>query len=278
MRRARTIKDKNWCRYVYNVLENLTIEQRSELTNEELRHLVTARSIRRFAENINLEDQLAMLAKVGVRYALVAFRDKADLEAMIRQESLDPEVYAEKRLETLNKMREGHLFVLTNTNVFTNFNIAQMNSHHRAYIFNANYEKLLKHPMKGLDAKSHVDTAEETKRSIEAINMLSLGALAILENSEALFGVSTKYMKILLAAFQYQTDFVSRETLLKILGTGETPYAFSRVCGNMVEANLLIRAPHRNYKDPMYNNYTISQKGIEVVMKYMRYLTDRLAK
>lgn len=278
MRRARTIKDKNWCRYVYNVLENLSIEQRSELTNEELRHLVTERSIRKFAENINLEDQLTMLAKVGVEYALVTFKDKADLNAMIRENVLDAEVYAEKRLETLNKMREGHMFVITNTNVLSNFNIAAMNSHHRAYIFNVNYDKLVKHTKDYLDARSHIDKAEETKQGIETINLLSLGAIAILENSEALFGVPTRYMKILLAAFQHQTDWVSRETFLKILGTGDTPYAFSRVCGNMVEAELLMRHPHRNYKDKLYNHYTISQKGIGVVMKYMRYLTDRLAK
>lgn len=278
MRRGRIVKDKDWCRYLFDVMDNISAEQKSQLDSSELKQLANPRQMKKFAENVNLEDQLIFLSKIGIDFALVTFATGTEIEKGIREKVLDPETYAQKRLETLKKLREGKMFVVSNTNVLHAFHMAAMNTHHKAYLFNARFDALIKHGKDDREVKSFMDKTDDLKHQVDTISMLTIGALAVIQKSESIFGVTTAQMEILLTLYPYRNDFVSRETIVEMLGNKYNRIGVSRVCATLVDSNYLMRQNATHNKRPFFYNFTITRQGVDVVMKYMKYIADQMSK
>lgn len=275
MSRHTKITDKAWAKYMFNVMDNLTREQLDNLDESYHKYMVNDRVMLKWTENANLEDQLIFLSQVGIRFSLITHQEKAEHQ-LIRENVHKEEKYAEKRLQVIKEMEADRVFVIGSESVMLNLHISSMNSHHKAYIFNHKFETLMK-GYKGRDMKM-VEKMEEIKKGTDVLAALSIGSLAIMNKCDILFGVTTKKMKVLIAAYRYRTDFVSRETLIEDLGKEDSLYSFTKICGNMASEGYLIRHPYRKHTDKMYNHYNISEKGIETVMKLFKYILDSLGK
>lgn len=271
MLRKNLIADPEFSKYIFHVLVNAPEIQKKELNEVELRIWHSDKTLKRFSDNATLEQKMALMYKLGIESSVFFRKVDADLSFLkeIDKQHRSPD----KRLEIIKLMESGCVFCLGSREVMFSLAMCNANAHSKVFLLDHRYKKVFDAARK-VNGGSEVDKTIDLMQAYEIVAKVAVSNLLLNDKAEYLFGCSAYHMKILSALFQYKNIFTTREKLMDMLSAKESPKGFGAICGDMVTMGLLVRPPRVDKHMPDFNSYIISEKGLTIMMKYLKWTID----
>lgn len=270
---SKLVKSIHLTEYLFEVLSTLPADVKSDLTVNELKWINNPAQLKKFIERSTLDEVLNLLAKTGFSYTLTIRQKDTDLSDGIKN-IINDIGYAKKRMQMVNALKENKVFVLCSSNVMLSLQVASVNTQHKVYMPDSKFKELQARNKKLTSIRSLDDEIHDMVDSTAWLSSLAISFMHIVSNCKNVLGITYGALEILLAIYPLRADFVSRERLMEALNTEKNKMGFSKMCGSLVSEGYLIRHPHRSKNDKMYHYYLISEKGIKIVLQYMKWLLN----
>lgn len=275
MIRRNLLIDACLSKYIFHVLSTLRDDQKSELSEIELRILGNEKTIKRFADNATLEQKYSLLQKVGIEFQMFFKKRDADISFLKDVDYQYRDV--NKRLDIVKKMEEGHVFLFGSKEVMFTLQLANTNAHNKAFLPDNRFEEIVKNA-KFRGRPSVVDQASEVMASYDDLSKVASCAFIMNDKAPFYLGVKEHHLKIMSVLFAHRTRFTSREKLMQMLEAKESDKGFATICGDMIKLGLLMQpiSADRNKKEQ--NTYMLTERGLEIMMKYLKWLNGEMQK
>lgn len=262
------INDPEFSEYVYFVMSTTPQEVLMKLNAKELSYFKDKLVMRRFADNETFEKRLLLLAKLEVPFCLVVGKRKPVDQVL--EEIYTQYQYVEKRKALTQAMAREKVFVMSSNEVLIGLHMAAQNSHSSVYVLNYDYVKMHSQLTKETVNK-HVKAARE---SFDILSRACLITTQKIGSCDIIVGVSTLELRILLAMYPFKNTFVSAHKLYEILDEDERKKGIVKTATEMEKIGYLKVLPGFNEQRNRLKTYTIAEKGIDVVCKWLSYVSD----
>lgn len=264
-------RDTDFSEFVFNVIDNLTFEQKAKLSSTDLEYLKTKGVRRRFADYETIDKQLYLLSRVGIKFCiLVGTEDKV---GMMLEEVENQYATVEGRADVIKLMAENKTFALSSRHVMEVSNMAAQNSHSQIYMLDRKYLQM-RDQLNEAGTSFYSKDIEQSKRAITDLGNLALATISAIEKVEVMFNMDTLRIKILLALYKEKNNYVTIATVSSHIGESirgcKIKNRLLDLCKNGYADKLSTHIP-TSKKDIM--SFTITENGIEKVGNFIKYLS-----
>lgn len=269
--RLYTINDPLFSEYVFNCMANSSAAVRQELEPAELKHFASQKRMRQFADNETLERRLTLLERLGFSFVLCVGPEDYPVDEAL-EEALDTISDKKDRFNFVRKMAPDQFFCFGSREFALAAQLAAQNSHLQAYILNRRYVEL-HHELVEADLTTNAQNQKDAQHAFDALSGIILGAIDDPELVKSASGVTQDEMQVLLALYKHRNTFLPVDQIALRLGVGVRSDITSRKCGYLEKGKYVIRRPNsKGHAGKRSSHFTISEKGINAVMNYLKYL------
>lgn len=251
--------------YIFDLLWNITTEERRHLNRRQLNALVSAGAAKRYVTSTGLEDKLVLLAKMGVEFGL--YFGNIDGKRISRLQ----ETHKKKGGDAVIKeMQEERIFILSSREVCQFMNLLSSYAHSENYMLNRQFLKVAHRLNKWKEWKSELN--DEYAESVEAskeIARFSYQLLNMTKYMDGLTGVSTDSLMILLYLFRFKSNFVEDGELMMRIVPSITKNKYTYAIKKMEKEFFIERKAATKNKQ-----WQITAKGVDTVMKFQKTLLN----
>lgn len=276
MAKANITHNPPYAEFVFFCMATATQEQINSLNHNERKHFLNDKTMRRFAENESENRRDFMLTRLGIT-SIRIYGPVDNIPAVDEALKRSKEMFKEKnRPEVMKEMAEGKVFAIGSKDVMFSCQLAEMNSQSQVFRFNYQYSRM---QQKLMDARlvTHNMSFIDGAKALDELTKISLSILCNEDMAESVCGVSEYYLKVLMVLFPNRETFMTATAIAvkmnenirqEIKKTGVT-----RAANAMAGTGLILKkAEFSGSKKTM--SYTIQDKGIEVVGKYIRFILN----
>jgi hypothetical protein len=268
-------KDPSWSEYVFHCLRTCPVENKMDLSTEELWNIRSETAMRRFADYANLDKQLYLLARIGISFCLLSGPVDSRLQDVLDAVQVQFEKTS-NRSDVVKLMSEQKFFGLSSRDILPLGHMAAQNSHSQVYVLDMAYMKLRENLNEaGEDMLNR--QIEESKRSLGYIAEFSLQAINGYNKCEAICGVAEFELKLLLAIYKHRNTFVTHATICALVDESFRTKIVALACSKLERNGYLERMlTVKTLKDKHNQTFTITEKGINTVLTFVRYVTKKM--
>jgi len=266
------ITDTELEKYIFHVMRLSSDEQRRNLSSSELIHFRSEMNMRRFAENESLEKRLVLLTRLGHSFCVVVAPNMKDMRELYAEDVPGQYDSGEKRVAVVKKMIEKKVFVMSSRDMLVMTQIMAQNAHSGIYTLDYSWVKL-KEELSKFRIRTFSEELEDAQDATKDLSILVNSILGSEESLTSLTGCTFYGMRILLSMYQYRQTMVSATKIADIIGESKRSRSVSKACAHLMKREYIIRAPIRKQNGRKSADlYTIAEKGISVVMTYLKYV------
>lgn len=278
--------DDKWAEFIYNILTNLTRDQKSRLNGKELHLLKTDSAIKRFATSASAERQMVMLTKLGYDWFFGIYPVGKFLPDLMKK-TYRQHTIKDTRVEIMQELIENHVFVIDNKAVATSLAMMAQNNHSDVFTINTEFLRLpklleqlnrTKDPLARLlqDHNPNNPTAEyrDALRAMEDMNELIGEAFQSVGYMESVLKLRNIDVLILHLLFRHRHNYVTVEYMKRQIGHLYPGKSIGMRCGHLFrEMKLIDKLPKT---EPV--SYTIKSDGILILGELFNMILNRSRK
>lgn len=249
--------------YVYNILYNVTQEQKKFLGKSSLKILSTSTRAKNFSAWSSLDEKQKLLSELGYQYVFMIVPSKLntvqELKTMMKNYE---EGRASMGVEHAAKMK---IFVTTDKETVHLLGLAAATIHHDNYLMSLDLMKT-GHALKKWSKRAENPTTEEEKEAIEygdTINRLIYESIMASSYTEGLIGVNNRDLLLLLFLMRNRHTYLSKE---RIFDHFRGIIKLSNVTSGIKQ--LLMNNYIRKHVDFNKPRYMITSSGIQLVNNF----------
>jgi hypothetical protein len=267
-------KDTDFSEFVYHALVTASSEAKANLSTTELSKLNYKHGARRFSDNEGLEKQLFVLTRLGYSFCVLVAHEDAKVQNILSDTGTQ---FTEvgKRDQVIKLMHSDRFFAFGSRDIMLLSHMAAQNSHSQAYSLNWSYLKL-KDSLSANGVEITSKTMVEAKKAMAELVSWSLQSLLAKDIIEAICEVDEMQLKILMATFPYRGTYVSAKTIADQAGEQQRSRAFAQKCNWLQKFDYLERAPGHRRSGKKMLSFTITEKGINTLFTYIRYVSKKV--
>lgn len=266
------INSPEFSEYVFYVLSTTPKESLLTLTSKELAYFKDLKTMRRFADNETLEKRLLLLAKLEVPFCLVVGKRKP-VDTVLEQVYTQYR-YLEKRKALIDAMAREKMFVLSSNEVLLGLHMAAQNSHSRVYVLNYDYVKMNQKLLDTGNVTVNQDV-QDAKNGFDILSRATLVTTVMFDKCQQMFGIGPFSMQILLAVFPFRNTFISAHKIYEIMDVDPRSRGIVKTCTELERDGYLKPLPGFDEQRNRLKTYTISEKGINVAMQFLKYVSSK---
>lgn len=251
--------------FVYDLLYNISDEQRKKLSKPFSLLCKSDTKARNFAEFSTLDEKVRLFNELGMDNALVFFQDK--IKSVNRLKEILLKYEENKQAGAAKEIVALKVFVSSDKNVTWLLGLMADTIHHKSYFLNQQFNKIGYH-IKEWSKKKEIAGSIELNEAVENSDLLVSLFLNSLENSgyaESYFGVRELDLKILMYLYGYRHTHIEKDRMRDFFGVGV------RSKGKVTTSvKRLFNAGHiKKHTDYSVPKYTISSSGIKIVNQFV---------
>lgn len=250
--------------WVWNILYNITPEQKKKLSTTFLTILKSSVKAKSFAEFSTIDEKIRLFSELGYDNALVFFEDKAKsvngLKVVLEKFEKDRQAAASREISQLK------IFVSSDKQVKWLLGIMADTIHHKSYFLNLELERV-GHHLKSWKAQRVAPSTKQLSDALENSDLIAktlLNGLLVSDLSQAFLSMKPLDLKILLFMYGQRHTYIEKEKVWDHL-VGTTSKA--RTTASM--KRLFAASYLAKHVDLSLGRYSITAKGIESVNMYM---------
>jgi hypothetical protein len=265
--------------WLFDVLVNLTMEQKSKLNTRELRELRSKSTIKKFVATGNLEKKLILLTKLGVEWNILFYVPNKFSTDIIKQAYRQYAIKASA--DTVEKMVKSKTFVLSSRDVAISLAMMNMNCHSDIWLPNIEFLKVRQTTN---EIAANISRSMSDRNLVKAFNQ-GYNGLRIVTNivNEAMlldsylmsvYSLQQLDMVILNLLFKTPNNYVAVSYIKTELKHTYKPIVIGLRCSYLWKQKKMID------KMPAAENvssYRITQEGILTVGAIANFIVNRAA-
>lgn len=245
--------------YVYDLVWNLTADNKKKLSSRYWKLFQSSVRARNFADFSTLEEKMRLFSELEIDYALVISKEKLQnsegLKRVMQMYQEDLQAGAVKEISRLKT------FVVSARETAFLLSIMSQTIHHKDYFLNQQLNKTAYHIKKWKkDAIS--PEGEEIRDAINSVDIIDrtlMNCAMNLDLVQTILGVHPLDMKILLYLNKYRHKYISKEEVIEDFG------GYNKKKISISLKRLLLNNYTKKYPDVLHMKYTLSHIGITAV-------------
>lgn len=249
--------------FVYDLLYNITPEQKKNLSKQFLSILKSNVKSKNFSDFSSLDEKVRFFSELGIESAIVFFQDKFNsvnaLKKILEKYDDNKQAGASKEMTSLK------IFVSSDKQVKFLLGMMSDTIMHRSYFLNQDFNKIGFH-VKEWSKKLDSPASTEIKDAIENSDIISktiLNSCMSIKFVDGFIGIDEHSILVLLYLSGYRHTYVDKEFIWEYF-VGVIPKGKVTTCIKRLFLDELIRK-HVDYSNP---RYTITSSGIEKVNQF----------
>lgn len=274
----KTILDPAFREYVFNRMCHVPQDIKNELTPYEIYNISDVYHRRKYAEEQGLDALLRMLTRIGITWTITLAPESEDITEIF-SEIITQSSYASKQLAVIKAMQDKKMFVFGSKDILVATMMAAQNCHTSVYSQGyqiSNFGKKYKYMEQQL--KKNENMLEEAMDSMDDLARMTLRIITTTDSIEAITGVTNNQLRILLAMYPFRNRYVSDAQILDLVRM-QNENGVHKTLGSLCNEGYILREAGYNVDKRSKNpkkNFTIIDKGLNVVLKYFRYSMHNL--
>lgn len=275
--------DDKWSEFIYNILVNLTYEQKLRLNGKELHLLKSDAAIKRFATSASAEQQMVLLTKLGYDWFFGVYPVGKDIPSVMKK-AYRQHTIKDTRAEVIQEMIENHVFIVDNKAVALALAMMAQNSHSDMFAINSEFlrmPKLLEQykktnsPLAQLlqDYNPNNPSAEfkDAVKAMNEVNEIVAETFFAIQFMESVLKINVLDFSILHFLFKYRNRYVSLDYLKRQLGHIHVGKTVGMRCSYLFrELKVIDQLPKSTLP-----SYTIKSDGIILLGKLFNMILNR---
>lgn len=255
--------------FIFTCLKYMPDDARMKLAPMELKMLRSDVYVRKFSSEQTLERKMFLMAKLGFGFHLIFY--PKDLDWTIFERIEDQVRSPENRVAVIKEMADKKLFVLGSKEIMNMMQMAAMNSTNGVYMLNYDYVKLGQY-LKKTKGQLVNNSYEDAELSLEWMSKLLGFGLKYAEETMSICNIEKKHLHILLALYPHRSSYINSQKIKSYMGLGNENIIIDSTLRVLVKSGHIDQIKMGDRKTVI--GYTISQKGIEVVTKFLKYVVN----
>lgn len=251
--------------WVWNILYNITPEQKSKLSAPFLRILKSSVRSKSFAEFSTLDEKVRLFSELGYDNAIVFFEDKAKsvngLKVVLEKFEKDRQAAAAKDISHLK------VFVSSDKQIKWLLSIMADTIHHKSYFLNLELNRI-GHHLKSWKSQRVAPSTKELSESLDNVDLLVstlLNALFIEDYVDGFLGLRPLDLKILLYLYSLRHTYIEKQKIWDYFAGATSKQRITSSMKRLYADNYVVK-----HVDLSLGKYCIASKGIESVNSYMQ--------
>lgn len=278
--------DDKWCEYVYNILSNVSHEQKIKLNSRELQILKTDAAIKRFSSSAPLKQQMVMLTRLGYDW-FFGFYPVGKMMPELMKKAYTQHTIKDTRTDVMQELIDSHVFVIDNKAVATALSMMAMNNHSSVFMINSEFLKLpkelaiyerssssLANLVKDYNPNNVTAEYREAMRSLDLFNEIVGEVFRSEDYLKTVMRITRIDFWILHYLFKHRNNYVSVDYLKRQLHEKYPLKSIAIRCNYLwKELKLIDRLPKTTNI-----SYTIKSDGILLLGEIMNIIINRSSK
>ena len=250
--------------YVYDLLWNVTAENKLKLSRKYWGMTVSSTRSRNFADFSTLEQKMELFSELGINFAFIVtpeeFENTGGLKKVMQLYNQD------KNAGAVKKASELKAFVVTDRDTSFLLSILSQTIHHSSYFLNQQLNKTAYHikNWKKNEISPEGNDLRESINSADIIDRTLYNCAVNLDFVPSILGVTSLDLKILLYLNQFRHKYIVKEEVHADFGM----YNKKKVSACL--KRLLVNGLLMKHQRSLELKYTISTEGIRVVGEFRK--------
>lgn len=278
--------DDKWSEYVYNILSNVSHEQKIRLNSGELQILKTDTSMKRFASSASIKQQMVLLTRLGYDW-FFGFYPVGKMLPELMHKAYNQHTIKDTRVEVMQELIDSHVFVIDNKAVATALSMMAMNNHSNLFMINSEFLKVpkelaiyerastsLANLVKDYNPGNATAEFREALRSMDVFNEIVGEVFRMEDYLKTVMRITKLDYWILHYLFKHRNNYVSIEFLKRNLYDKYAGKSIGIRCNYLwKELKLIDKLPKTTTA-----SYTIKSDGILLLGEIMNTIINRSSK
>lgn len=251
--------------WVWNILYNITPEQKQKLSAPFLRILKSSVRSKSFAEFSTIDEKIRLFSELGYDNAIVFFEDKAKsvnaLKVVLEKFEKDRQAAASKDISHMK------VFVSSDKQIRWLLSIMADTIHHKSYFLNLELNRV-GHHLKSWKSQRVAPSTKELSESLDNVDLVVstlLNALFIEDYVEGFLGIRALDLRVLLYLFPMRHIYVEKQKVWDFFAGATSKQRITASMKRMYSTGFLTK-----HIDLSLGRYCITAKGIDTVTQYMQ--------
>lgn len=248
--------------YVYDLLWNITAENKKKLSRKHWKIFNSALRARNFADFSTLEEKMQLFDELDINFALIISKEK--LENAVGLKKVMQMYQEDLNAGAVRQVSKLKTFVVSARETAFLLSVMSQTIHHQSYFLNQQLNKTAYHIEKWKKDEISPE-GEELRKALNSVDILDrtlLNCSIYLELVQTNLGVYPLDMKILLYLNQFRHRYTSKEEIAEDF-TGYNKKKVSISLKRLLVNNYIMKHP-----DLMNIRYTLSQVGLKAVANF----------
>ena len=248
--------------YIYDLLWNVTDEERKKISRKYWFILKSATRSRNFADFSTLEEKMRLCSELGIEYALVFTKDKiANTESLKKVMSM----YAEdKKAGAIKELSQLKVFVSTDRDLSFLLSLMSASIHQKTYYLNQQLNKL-GYSLKNWDKNLVTPEGKELRETIDSTELIDktlFNCALTIDFVKNVLDIDPFDMKVILYLNTLRRTYIQREHVIGFFKDFNP-----KKIGTSLK-RLLVNGYISKYPEVKTFKYTITEKGIKTVSDF----------
>lgn len=265
------INDAELSEYFFNCMKNAGPDRKRNLNHRELKFFKDEKTMRKFADNENLDRRLLMMMRLGYNFSFVIYPEGENVGEALKQ-TVGQYQFADKRRKVIEMFMEKKIFVTTSREYMLPMYFAAQNSHSNLYVLDKGYQKLHEKFGQLNGGKSIAALMRDFSDTVKFTGDFALSILNAINSIKSITGVNFDELRVLIYLFGNRHTMVSMQTIMFALGDGAKSTKIQRTCASLCNEGFIEREPGTTKNGIYKRNYMIMEQGIRVVLSYIDYV------
>ncbi len=283
MHRRHLIYIPSFSEHVYRVMRSSTLDQRSNVSQEDLKFFRNETVMRAFCDHNPLEHLLMMLTKLGAYWNLRVC-ENVETADHIEQLSINQFQYPELRLDVMEAQAKNKVHYMESNEVALAMHLCAQNNHHKVYQLSVGARDATKR-VRAIKSAYSVPFDEQLNDAIEAtddMNRLMIAQMNSIAWARKAYGWDTNQLCIMLALFDKRNGAMTTQDIAQATMKEGEPAYLKKAVGELKEKKYITSDEHIGSKLQVQKGkkkgtriyYMITQVGIGKVMEYRKYVWE----
>ena len=199
--------------YVYDLLWNITDEDRRKLPRKYWRLLSSSTRARNFADFSTLEEKMQLFSALNMEYGIVFCQNKFNNVAVLKQ--ILSKYQADRSAGAVKDITGLKIFVSADKEMSFLLSLISQTIHHKSYFINQQYNKVGFSVKEWDKTKTTIEGAEfkDAIENCDIIDKTLLNCMVNADNAPDLLGLTSFDVKTLLYLNQFRHSYIEREAV-----------------------------------------------------------------
>ena len=248
--------------YVYDLIWNITAENKMKLSRRYWKLFQSALRARNFADFSTLEEKMQLFSELDINFALIISKEK--LENAVGLKKVMQMYQDDLNAGAVREISKLKTFVVTARDTAFLLSLMSQTIHSNSYFLNQQLNKTAYHikNWKKNEISPEGEQLREAFTSVDVIDKMLLNCSTHIELVPTIFGILPIDMKILLYLNQFKHKYISKEEVIADFA-GYNRKKISTSLKRLQLNNYLTK-----HNDLKTMKYTLSQVGIKTVANF----------